>query len=313
MFLEFVNEVKDNIKHFLPGSYRNAEVFVMNYRKLNTTYKGLMVKREDETIAPIINMNQFYKAYQNQPGATMESIYRRIADVIMEASIQVNLKSIMDYDIAKDNLFIRVSSAERNKDMLVNVPHQLKEDLAITYHVDVSMDEKGLGSMLIHNDLLKQYGITAEQLHEDAMKSSPHIMAPEVFSLGAMMEGMVEKDLFMMTSEEREMLQESIRRSAQMSSFFVVTNQQRIGGASALFYPKVMDKLGEVLGHDYFILPSSIHEMLVLPDNGKISADELRMMVTEINATQVSPAERLTDDVYYFDTKNHTFGKTERV
>lgn len=145
------------------------------------------------------------------------------------------------------------------------------------------------------------------------MKSSPHIMAPEVFSLGAMMEGMVEKDLFMMTSEEREMLQESIRRSAQMSSFFVVTNQQRIGGASALFYPKVMDKLGEVLGHDYFILPSSIHEMLVLPDNGKISADELRMMVTEINATQVSPAERLTDDVYYFDTKNHTFGKTERV
>ena len=127
----------------------------------------------------------------------------------------------------------------------------------------------------------------------------------------------------MMTSEEREMLQESIRRSAQMSSFFVVTNQQRIGGASALFYPKVMDKLGEVLGHDYFILPSSIHEMLVLPENGnnqneslscgKISADELRMMVTEINATQVSPAERLTDDVYYFDTKNHTFGKTERV
>ena len=57
MFLEFVNEVKDNIKHFLPGSYRNAEVFVMDYRKLNTTYKGLMVKREDETIAPIINMN----------------------------------------------------------------------------------------------------------------------------------------------------------------------------------------------------------------------------------------------------------------
>ena len=70
----------------------------------------------------------------------MESIYRRIADVIMEASIQVNLKSIMDYDIAKDNLFIRVSSAERNKDILVNVPHQLKEDLAITYHVDVIMN-----------------------------------------------------------------------------------------------------------------------------------------------------------------------------
>ena len=218
----------------------------------------------------------------------------------------------MDYDIAKDNLFIRVSSAEANKDMLANVPHQLKEDLAITYHVAVSMDEEGLSSMLIKNDLLKQYGITAEQLHEDAMKSSPRIMAPEVSSMGAMMEELVEKDLFMMSPEEREMLQESIRESAQMPTFFVVTNQQRIDGAGALFYPEVMDNLGELLGQDYFILPSSIHEMLVLPDNGEVSADELRMMVTEVNATQVAPAERLTNDVYHFDTKDHVFEKADR-
>ena len=112
--------------------------------------------------------------------------------------------------------------------MLANVPHQLKEDLAITYHVAVSMDEEGLSSMLIKNDLLKQYGITAEQLHEDAMKSSPRIMAPEVSSMGAIMEELVEKDLFMMSPEEREMLQESIRESTQMPTFFVVTNQQRI-------------------------------------------------------------------------------------
>ncbi len=311
-FNEFVNEVKDNIRLFLPKDYENAEVSVMDYQKLNTTYKGLMVKKEDETITPTINMNQLYKAYQDQPGVTMESVYRRIADVVVEAPIQVNLKSILDYDIAKDNLFIRVSSAERNKDMLANVPHQLKEDLAITYHVAVSMDEEGLSSMLIKNDLLKQYGITAEQLHEDAMNSSPRIMAPEVSSMGAIMEELVEKDLFMMSPEEREMLQESIRESTQMPSFFVVTNQQRIDGAGALFYPEVMDNLGELLGQDYFILPSSIHEMLVLPDNGEVSADELRMMVTEVNETQVAPAERLTNDVYHFDTKDHVFEKADR-
>ena len=108
------------------------------------------------------------------------------------------------------------------------------------------------------------------------------------------------------------MLQESIRESAQMPTFFVVTNQQRIDGAGALFYPEVMDNLGELLGQDYFILPSSIHEMLVLPDNGEVSADELRMMVTEVNATQVAPAERLTNDVYHFDTKEHVFEKADR-
>ena len=311
-FNEFVNEVKDNIRLFLPKDYENAEVSTMECQKLNRAYTGLMVRKEGEMLTPTINLNQLYEAYKAQPGVTMETVCRKIADIVIEAPIQVDLKSILKYEDVKDKLFIRVSSAEANKEVLENVPHQLKEDLAITYHVAVSMDEEGLSSMLIKNDLLKQYGITAEQLHEDAMKSSPRIMAPEVSSMGAMMEELVEKDLFMMSPEEREMLQESIRESAQMPTFFVVTNQQRIDGAGALFYPEVMDNLGELLGQDYFILPSSIHEMLVLPDNGEVSADELRMMVTEVNATQVAPAERLTNDVYHFDTKDHVFEKADR-
>ena len=103
------------------------------------------------------------------------------------------------------------------------------------------------------------------------------------------------------------MLQESIRESAQIPTFFVVTNKQRIDGAGALFYPEMMDNLAEVFGQNYFILPSSIHEMLVLPDNGEISADELRTMVAEVNATQVAPAERLTNNVYHYDVSNHYF------
>ena len=311
-FNEFVNEVKDNIRLFLPKDYENAEVSTMECQKLNRAYTGLMVRKEDETITPTINMNQLYKAYQNQPGVTMESVCRRIADVVMEAPIQVNLKSIMDYDIAKDNLFIRVSSAETNKDMLANVPHQLKEDLAITYHVAVSMDEEGLSSMLIKNDLLKQYGITAEQLHEDAMKSSPRVMAPEVSSIGALIDEMYQKNILMLTPDEREMLQETLQESSEMPTFFVVTNTERIDGAGVIFYPEFMDNMGELLGNDFFILPSSIHEMLVLPDDGQVDAEMLRDMVKEVNATQVAPAERLTNDVYHFDTKDHVFEKADR-
>ena len=311
-FNEFVNEVKDNIKRFLPEAYENAEVSVMDYQKLNTTYKGLMVKKEDETITPTINMDQLYKAYQNQPGVTMESVCRRIADVVMEAPIQVNLKSIMDYDIAKDNLFIRVSSAETNKEVLENAPHQLKEDLAITYHVAVGKDQDGLSSMFIKNDLLEQYGISAEQLHEDAMKSSPHVMIPEVSSIGALIDEMYQKNILMLTPDEREMLQETLQESSEMPTFFVVTNTERIDGAGVIFYPEFMDNMGELLGNDFFILPSSIHQMLVFPDDGQVDAEMLRDMVKEVNATQVAPAERLTNDVYHFDTKDHVFEKADR-
>ena len=64
------------------------------------------------------------------------------------------------------------------------MPHQLKEDLAITYHVAVGKNQDGLSSMLITNEMMKEYGVTQEQIHEDAMKSSPRVMVPEVSSIG---------------------------------------------------------------------------------------------------------------------------------
>ena len=298
-FNEFVNEVKDNIKLFLPKDYENAEVSTMECQKLNRAYTGLMVRKEGEMLTPTINLNQLYEAYKAQPGVTMETVCRKIADIVIEAPIQVDLKAILNYEDVKDKLFIRVSSAEANKEVLENAPHQRK-------------DQDGLSSMFIKNDLLEQYGISAEQLHEDAMKSSPRVMAPEVSSIGALIDEMYQKNILMLTPDEREMLQETLQESSEMPTFFVVTNTDRIDGAGVIFYPEFMDSMGELLGNDFFILPSSIHEMLVLPDDGQVDAEMLRDMVKEVNATQVAPAERLTNDVYHFDTKDHVFEKADR-
>lgn len=68
-----------------------------------------------------------------------------------------------------------------------------------------------------------------------------------------------------------------------------------------------MDQAAEKLGGDFYILPSSIHEILLVPDNGDKAADDLRDMVREVNATQVSPEEKLTDNVYHYDSKEHIF------
>ena len=157
-FNEFVSEVKDNIKLFLPEEYENVEVSTMECQQLNRAYTGLMVRKEGEMLTPTINLNQLYEAYKAQPGVTMETVCRKIADIVIEAPIQVDLKSILNYEDVKDKLFIRVSSAEANKEVLENAPHQLKEDLAITYHVAVDKDENGLSSMFIKNDLLEQAG-----------------------------------------------------------------------------------------------------------------------------------------------------------
>ena len=129
------------------------------------------------------------------------------------------------------------------------------------------------------------------------------------FSMEAIIEDVIQKNLFQASPEELAILQESIKESKQVPSFFVVSNRQRINGASVIFYPGVMKNIGNILDGNFYILPYSIHEMLVLPDDGKISVDELKMMVTDINMTEVEPAERLTDSVYYYDTNSDIFKK----
>ena len=310
-FNEFVNEVKGNIKLFLPKDYENAEVSTMECHKLNRAYTGLMVRKEGEMLTPTINLNQLYEAYKAQPSVTMETVCRKIADIVLEAPIQVDLKAILNYENVKDKLFIRVSSAEANKEVLEIVPHQLK-DLAITYHVAVGKDQDGLSSMLITNEMMKEYGVTQEQIHEDAMKSSPRVMVPEVSSIGVLIDEIYQKNILMLTPDEREMLLETLQESSEMPTFFVVTNTERVNGAGVIFYPEFMDNMGELLGNNFFILPSSIHQMLILPDDGQVDAEMLRDMVKEVNATQVAPAERLTNDVYHFDTKDHVFEKADR-
>lgn len=88
---------------------------------------------------------------------------------------------------------------------------------------------------------------------------------------------------------------------------YVVSNTETLNGASAVFYPEFMDQAAKELGGNYFILPSSVHEMLFLPDDGNMKSAELKEMVTSINADVVSPADRLTDSVYHYDAAEKVF------
>ena len=93
---------------------------------------------------------------------------------------------------------------------------------------------------------------------------------------------------------------------------YVATVPDKNSGAGVLAYQDFMDQAAEKLGGDFYILPSSIHEILLVPDNGDKAADDLRDMVREVNATQVSPEEKLTDNVYHYDSKEHIFELAEK-
>lgn len=313
-FNQFVDEVKGGIKLFLPREYEDAQVRVEEMRKLNENYLGIAILKENQVLAPTFNLNQLYEMYQLDPQISMESIMRNITGVVLDTPEQFDLKSITEYENAKEKLFIRVSSAEKNGEMLQKVPHQMREDLVITYHVAISMDEVGRGSMTITNDMLKRYGISEEQLHADAMESSPKIMPLHVEAMKNVIKQIIGGDNKPLIQDKgfkamEEVISEGLKEGEPM---FVITNQQTMDGASAIFYPEVMKQLGECFQGDFFILPSSIHETIVLPDKGDFDYLSLKSIVQEINNNQVLEEEQLTNDVYHYDVKERVFERADK-
>ena len=312
-FEEFINTIKDTIKEYLPEDYRDAEVNILENRKLNTNYTGLTVTREGDTLAPTINLNNLFDSYSKHPEHSITAVMQEVASVIQHTPETFDIGRIMDYDRVKKNLFMRLSAAEKNKDLLEHAPHIRKEDLAITFHIMLDQSDKGTATTMINDNMMEAYGIDLDQLYQDALLNSPVICPAQIENMGEALSRMMIEDM-KSAGAPPELIQEmekDLKESNKDNPMTIITNDRLVDGASAIFYPGVMDLVGERMKGDYFILPSSVHETLVVPDDGRVSLQELTDMVKEVNMTQVSPEDQLTDQVYHYDIADHVFEKAE--
>ena len=264
-FEEFINTIKDTIKDYLPEEYKDAEVNLLENRKLNTHYTGLTVTRKGDTLAPTINLNALFENYGQQTENNLASVMEEVTSVIQHTPGKFDIGRVMDYDRVKKNLFMKLSAAEKNADVLEHTPHITKEDLALTFHIMLDQGEKGTATTMITDKMMDAYGVDLEKLYQDAMLNSPVICPVHIESindaLATLGKTMIEemKDAGAppkLIQEMEERLEEEYRNNPMT----VVTNNLSVDGASVIFYPGVMDQLGERMKGDYFILPSSVHE-----------------------------------------------------
>lgn len=308
-FEKFVETVKETIKDYLPDEYKNASVDVYPHEKLNESYLGMTVRTEGQVASPTLNLNMFYEQLQDVQ-MDMEDIMERMAEVVQITPMAIDMGILTDYEKAKENLFIRVSDADRNQEMLSKVPHTRVKNLAITYHIFANSGADGIASAIVNNEMMRLFGISRDQLHQDALENSPKVFPVKVESMDKMMENMMRNDMRAAGVKEEDidqMMEEMYQNMAVPLT--IVTNEQMLDGAAVLFYPGQMDQIGEALKGDYYILPSSTHEMLVLPDNGEMTSHELKRMVMEVNNSEVRPEEKLADEVYHYDSKDRIFEK----
>lgn len=305
-FEEFVENVKDRIKDYLPGKYENAVIEVSRHEKINESYLGMCVWTGGNVASPILNLEMYYALCQGDLTG-MEDVIRRMADIVQENTILVDLSFVTDYSRIKENLFIRICDAARNRELLKNIPHTRIDDLAVTYHILRSIDAGGMSSMTVTSQMMADLGITKEQLHQDAMENSPHLFPPMIENIGIMMR-LIDMKTAGLGDEDINVLRKTMNQEMQIP-MLVVTNREQINGASALFYPGILDQVAEMMGEGYFILPSSVHEWIAVPDREGLDASQMQAMIKDANQNAVTPDIQLGDEAYHYDPKEHVFEK----
>lgn len=302
---DFKEKFKESVSDKLEAEGINANLSFHTVQKLNDSYDALTVTPEGESIGVNIPIDRFYNAYDE--GMDFEDTIDKAVGLINQGISErpdFDIDSLSDYSQMKEKLAMEVVSAEANKEMLESVPHKMLEDMAIVYRFVLNSDEDGRSSVLVTNKMLENYGITAEQLHADALEIAPQIKPVEI-------KGMSEVLAELMGVEQAEMMGVG-PVAPEDEQMYVATVPDKVHGAGVLAYEEFMDKAAERAGGDFYILPSSIHEILIVPDNGEMDLKALEDMVKEVNATQVAPQDKLTDSVYHYDSKEKIFELGEK-
>lgn len=192
------------------------------------------------------------------------------------------------YEALREKIIYRLVNYSRNKENLRDVPYIRVLDLALTFHVLVKSEEDEVGTFQIGNSHMEHWGVSMEELREQAVKNTPRLFPVLVRTMEQVLGccGVPFPD-----GEEK------------IPSMYVVTNKPGVNGASVILYPEVLAELAEKLDSDLYLLPSSIHEFLVIPFTTEQDTAQLREIVTQVNETEVSEEEYLSDEVYRYDRK----------
>ena len=217
----------------------------------------------------------------------------------------MGVTDILDYEKMKDKLQMRICDKEWNTDLLADKVVTEHGDFAAYYAVNLEENGEGISSIPVTVSLMNEWGVSAEQILADAMVADR--------KRGVTLMDMNEIIKSMIFGEEPEnLLNEKMDMEAMENPMFCLTNKAKMNGASLLLQEDIRKQIGECLGSDYFVIPSSIHEVLILPDNGIFQVPELNAMVQEVNETKVERQEQLSDKVQFCDGKTAVMENAER-
>ena len=281
-YKEFTENIVCQLRIIMGAEY---EIKTTDVRKNNgIQLTGVIMMRESDKISPTIYLEEPYIQYC--AGTDMKEIANRIAALYEEQmrDIDLDVSFFGKFESVRDRIYYKIINYEKNRELLDDVPHFRWCDLAVVFYYAVEEHVMGRASILIHNNHLDLWQQTADALYQTAQYNMKHSM-PELL---VPMPELIEEMTGVKSTEEEEI------------NLYVLTNHEKLYGASAMLYSDKVGELADRLQSDLIILPSSVHEVLLLPDDREQPYDFYRQMVEEVNTTQVEPEEILSFSLYRY-------------
>ena len=304
---EFAGYVAENIRNYMPEEYGDADVTVRKVFKDNDTeLMAVDVRRSGETMVPSVYQNDLYDRYmggEDLTGLVSQAADARVihdAENLLDSRIVTN--SITDYETAKKNLVISICCSEWNRKRLDGKVTRQAGEFTEFYRVAVDLDPDRSGSyssVAVTEEILGMWGISREQLHADALLAEDN-RKPGLFSMDDLLWEFEKgkEPVNLLDLEDKEAVGHAM-------PMFCLTTADRVNGAALMLRDDILSRAGEILGDDFFILPSSVHEVLLVPEYTGFDVESLGEMVSAVNREQVMPQERLSDHVHFYDRGNH--------
>ena len=291
-------EFLENVRKEVESRYdSNVSVTLNHVMKNNgTELDGITIMEKDKNIAPTIYINSFYDRYRE--GVSLKAVVSEIIRIYNQNknSININADYFENYENVRKTIVYKLVNYQKNKKLLEDVPYKRVLDLAVVFYCLIEQ-RKGLSATaLIHNEHLRIWNVTEDEIYNDALKNTPVLLAASIVPMSKILSEIagtapVDND-------------EKVCEYTGEDILYVLTNSSRVNGAACILYDNLLKKFANDVHSDLYILPSSVHEVIIVPKKNAFDKSELADMVREVNEQGVSQDEILSDNVYEYNRKN---------
>lgn len=283
---EFTVLVCDKLWDYL-SAFDVDEIYDRDVEKNNgVMYKGVVISSNKKNGAPTIYMDYYYDLYKN--GKSIDSVVKLIYENYVESidKLEMTEKEADDLQKYKDKVFLKIVNYEKNKLRLEDCPFIPFLDMAITFRYLIHKDDKEVASAMVKNILMDSWGLNTHSLYKIAYENTKKLFPPMLRKVS---------DIMRLWSPEMSYIPEN--------DLYILTNEYGINGAIYITYKEILDNLCKDKEFDYYIIPSSIHELILIPKINGGDEEMLKMYIKEVNRTVLPKTDYLSDNLYIYNSE----------